>query len=66
MYHLSNDNPEIELQILGILRLMTWNANVDVQDDVFIEMSDSYSEFCEKVYRLLEGVLSSFIGTWAR
>ncbi len=66
MSHLNHDNPEIVLQILGILRLMTLNANVEAQDAVFSEISDRDSAFCRRVHGRLEGVISTFSETWAK
>ncbi len=66
MNYLNQDNPEIVLQILGILKLMTWNANINAQDGIFGEISHRDSAFCRRVYRLMEGAISTFSGTWAK
>ena len=66
MAHLNNDNPEIILLILGLLRLLTWGANIESQNVIFEEISDRNSVFCRKVYELLEEVISTLSETWAK
>ena len=67
MAHLNYDNPEIILQILGLLRLFTDDANIESQKVIFEEISgDRNSVFCRRVYELLEEVISTFSETWAK
>ena len=67
MAHLNYDNPEIVLQILGLLRLFTDDANIESQKVIFEEISgDRDSVFCRRVYELLEEVISTFSETWAK
>ena len=66
MLHTSHPDKEIVLQILGLLRLITLNANLKAQDLLYEEISNRDSVFCGRVYMLLEDVISTFKETWAK
>ena len=66
MLHMSHPDKEIVLQILGLLRLITLNANLKAQDFLYEEISNRDSVFCARVYMLLEDVISTFKETWAK
>ena len=60
MDHLDHVNDKVALQVLGLLKHLTYNASEHAQDSVFKLISSGESIFCERVYKLLENSIAFF------
>ena len=66
MMHLNHKSDEVVVQVLGLVKLMTLNANIKAQDQVFEIIGDRDSMFCRRVYELLDDCTDTFRETWAK
>ena len=60
MAHLDHVYDDVALQVLGLLKHLTYNANEHAQNSVFKHISSGESTFCERVYKLLENAIAVF------